>query len=163
MRQVARSPAEWTWKQVCAYRLDRHLLSGGTALRISRRWRPRGAEGEVADALRSYLRSLGPATPAQFAQWLAGATGGGQRNCSTPSRMSLCRLTFPEQRGGSWRAMPEPRRTTVPAAGWTSGWNPSGSSPRQHRELDDQVDRVAEILQGTADLTVGPVSIGSHL
>jgi hypothetical protein len=30
MRQVARSPAEWTWKQVCAHRLDRRLLSGGS-------------------------------------------------------------------------------------------------------------------------------------
>ena len=30
------------------------------------------------------------------------------------------------------------------------------------RELAAQVDRVAEILGGTPDLTVGPVTVGAH-
>jgi len=34
---------------------------------------------------------------------------------------------------------------------------------RHRRELAAQVDRVAEILRATTDLTIGPVSIGSHL
>src|SRR5690242_929137 len=31
MPDVGGSPTQWTWKQVCAYRLDRHLLSAGGA------------------------------------------------------------------------------------------------------------------------------------
>ena len=35
-------------------------------------------------------------------------------------------------------------------------------SARHRRELGAQVDRVAEILGGAAELTVGPVTVGAH-
>jgi hypothetical protein len=33
---------------------------------------------------------------------------------------------------------------------------------RQRRELDEQVDRVGEILEGQPRLTLGPVTVGGH-
>jgi hypothetical protein len=35
-------------------------------------------------------------------------------------------------------------------------------SRRQRSELDEQVQRVAEILEGTARLTIGAVNVGAH-
>ena len=107
MRQVADHPR--SGRSRCA-RTARPApaVPAAPAPRISRRWRPKGA---VADALRWYLRS--------FAGHCAIPAGprGGSGNCPTPSRMSLCRLTFPS-RGWLLGGMPEPRRTTVcPAAG----------------------------------------------
>lgn len=36
-------------------------------------------------------------------------------------------------------------------------------SPRQRRELDDQVSRIGEIMEGIPELTIGTVSAGKHL
>ncbi|HXV42169.1 MAG TPA: crosslink repair DNA glycosylase YcaQ family protein, partial [Anaerolineae bacterium] len=33
---------------------------------------------------------------------------------------------------------------------------------RQRRELDDQVERIGEILEGTPRLTIGAVTVGAH-
>lgn len=33
---------------------------------------------------------------------------------------------------------------------------------RHRRELDEQVDRIGEIMEGKPDLTVGPITVGPH-
>ena len=35
-------------------------------------------------------------------------------------------------------------------------------TPAQRRELDEQVERVGVILEGTPQLTIGTVTVGSH-
>jgi hypothetical protein len=65
------------------------------------------------------------------------------------------------------RAAPWSERSIVKTFGprGTNTWidftlEPLAKLPR--RALDEQVERVAEILQGTPRLTIGPVSVGAH-
>ena len=60
--------------------------------------------------------------------------------------------------GGIWRHCRSGRKVAITVEPF------SGTLAAKHRrELAAQVDRVGEILQAATDLTIGPVTIGSHL
>ena len=96
-----------------------------------RRWLPgfRPADGQTAltGLVRRYLHAYGPATPQQFAQWLAAP-----RRWATELFDSLA----------------------------VEPLNPLTAT--QRRQLDDQVNRIGEILQGKPELTIGPITVGPH-
>ena len=188
-----------------------------------RRWLPgfRPADGPsaLADVLRRYLHAYGPATPADFAQWL-----NGPRRWSTELFDSLGGELERVELAGSaaWvcagdavspaavpdgvRLLPyfdayvvrgQPRELLYPGhaaaralAGGQAGnypvllidgtvagvWHQRRSGRKiavtvepfgrltatRSRALEDQVERVGEILEATPTLTLGTVSVGGH-
>ncbi|WP_410817366.1 winged helix DNA-binding domain-containing protein [Micromonospora sp. 050-3] len=185
------------------------------------RWLPDFAPMPGPDALaalvRSYLYAYGPATPAQFARWLAVPPGWAT---SLFDSLDLTEVTvegtrawvtagdaeFPDDRPSGLRLLPyfdayavgcHPRERLFPGAaaeralaGGQAGNYPvllvdgvvagvwhqrrSGRSIRvtveplrtlgaaQQRALQEEVERVGEILEGRASLTIGTVSVGPH-
>jgi hypothetical protein len=188
-----------------------------------RRWLPnfRPADGRtaLADLVRRYLHTYGPATPQQFAQWLAvpqrWAT---ELFVSLSSALQQVEIegtrawvvaddtTVPSTRPHGVRLLPyfdayvvgcHPRELLFPGraaeralAGGQAGnfpvllidgvvagvWHqrragrklaitvePLGNlTTAQRRELDNQVERVGAILEGTPQLTIGTVTVGAH-
>jgi hypothetical protein len=188
-----------------------------------RRWLPgfRPADGQaaLADLVRRYLHAYGPATPQQFAQWLAAP-----RQWATELFASLAgELQQVEVDGAiAWvaagdtivlptapqglRLLPyfdayvvgcHPRELLFPgrAAERALGGGQAGPFPvllidgvvagvwhqrragrklaitvepldpltaTQRRELDDQVARIGEFLEGQPQLTIGTVTVGAH-
>jgi hypothetical protein len=169
--------------------------------------------------VRRYLHAYGPATPAQFAQWLAmpprwatelfdslaaelqqvevdgvlaWAVAGDTSGPSTPPHGVRLLPYFDAYAVGCHpRGLLYPGRAAERAlAGGQGGHYPvllvdgtvagvwhqrrSGRrlditvepldplTRRQRSELDDQVQRVAEILEGTPRLTIGAVTVGAH-
>jgi hypothetical protein len=188
-----------------------------------RRWLPgfQPAEGAAAlsELLARYLHAYGPATPAQFAQWLAvpprwatelfdslaarlqqvevdgnpaWVVAGDTAAPSTPPRgVRLLpyfdafavgchprELLYPGRAGQ--RAMAGGQSGNYPVLlidGTVAGvWHLRRSgrrlditvepldplSSRQRGQLDEQVQRVAVVLEGTPRLTIGPVTVGAH-
>lgn len=100
----------------------------------------------------------------------AGAVGRRAVGGATPHR------SYPGQR----RALNRGRRETSPTLlidGTVAGvWHQKRSgrkiqvtveplgdlTARHRRELDEQVDRIGEIMEGKPDLTVGPITVGPH-
>ncbi|MCG5446524.1 winged helix DNA-binding domain-containing protein [Micromonospora sp. NIE79] len=171
----------------------------------------------LAALARSYLYAYGPATPAQFARWLAVAPGWATLLFDsldltevtvegTPAWVSADDTDFPDDQPSGLRLLPyfdayavgcHPRERLFPGAaaeralaGGQAGNYPvllvngvvagvwhqrrSGRSIRvtveplrpldavQQRALGEEVERVGEILEGKASLTVGTVSVGPH-
>ncbi|WCN79095.1 winged helix DNA-binding domain-containing protein [Micromonospora sp. LH3U1] len=178
---------------------------------------PMSGPAALADLVRRYLYAYGPATPAQFAQWL-----------STPVRwttslfdsLDLSEVTvegtrawvavddtdFPDDRPSGLRLLPyfdayavgcHPRERLFPGAaaeralargqagnypvllvdGEVAGvWHQRRSGRTiqvtveplraldsgRLRELEQEVERVGEIMEGTPSLTVGTVAVGPH-
>jgi hypothetical protein len=190
-----------------------------------RRWLPgfEPADGARAKAelLKRYLHSYGPATPAQFARWLAapqswatelfdslagageleqveveGAVGwvvAGDTAASAEPPTGVRLLPYFDAYGvGTYpRELVFPGRAAERAlAGGQAGnfpvllvdgvvagvWHQRRSGRMvnvtveplrelrevQRRELDEQVARVGEILEGSAQLTIGTVTVGPH-
>jgi hypothetical protein len=188
-----------------------------------RRWLPgfHLADGPtaLAELVRRYLASYGPATPQQFARWLgitprqasdvfdtligdlqavdlAGAVAwlpvGDTVMPSSPSEgvrllpyfdayVVGCHpreLVFPGV--AATRALARTQAGNYPVLlvdGVAAGvWHQRRSgrkiavtvepfhdlTPKQRRELDEQVERIGEILEGTPTLTIGPVNVGPH-
>jgi hypothetical protein len=182
-------------------------------------FRPAAGQTALAGLVRRYLHAYGPATPQQFAQWLAAP-----RRWATELFDSLsAELQQVELNGAlAWQAaedatmpstMPQglrllpyfdayvvgshPRELLFPGraaeralAGGQAGnfpvllvdgtvagvWHQRRSGRRiditveplnpltatQRRQLDDQVQRVGEILEGKPQLTIGPITVGPH-
>lgn len=57
---------------------------------------------------------------------------------------------------GVWHLRRSGRRVVVTVEVW------DGLSPKRRRELADRVDRVGEIVEGRAELVLGPVTVGPH-
>ncbi|MBQ1034979.1 winged helix DNA-binding domain-containing protein [Micromonospora sp. C81] len=178
---------------------------------------PMPGPAALAALVRSYLHAYGPATPAQFARWMAVPPGWAT---SLFDSLDLAEVTvegtrawvaaddtgFPDDRPSGLRLLPyfdayavgcHPRERLFPGAaaeralaGGQAGNYPvllvdgvvagvwhqrrSGRSIRvtveplrtldaaRQRELAEEVERVGEILDGKASLTIGTVSVGPH-
>jgi hypothetical protein len=170
----------------------------------------------LAELLRRYLHTYGPATPQQFAQWLAvpprwatdlfdSQAGELQRVDveGTAAWVAAGDAAVPSARPGGVRLLPYfdgyayltsgrlrerlyPGRAAERVAGnfqvmlidgAVAGlWHQRRSGRRlditvepldpltgaRRRELDEQVERVGEILEGTPRLTIGTVTVGGH-
>ena len=79
---------------------------------------------------------------------------------SGPSRRARARELpgAPGRRGGRRRVAAAPLRPEARPHGGAAGPAP----PARRRELDEQVERVGMILEGTPQLTIGTVTVGSH-
>jgi Winged helix DNA-binding domain len=187
-----------------------------------RRWLPRFRPADGAAALREvvlrYLHAYGPATPQQFAQWLAvprrwaaelfdrvagdlepveldgarawvvaGDTGAPR---SAPHGVRLLPYFDPYVVGCHPRELLFPGRAAERALGWQGGnfpvllvdgtvagvWHQRRSGrnlevtvepleplpPRRRRGLEEQVQRVGEVLEAAPRLTIGTVTAGPH-
>jgi Winged helix DNA-binding domain len=185
-----------------------------------RRWLPgfRPADGStsLAGVVRGYLRAYGPATPQQFAHWLAApwqwaaalfdslagqleqvevdgtlawVAAGDTAAPTTPPRGVRLLPYFDAYAyavGNQPRELLYPGRAAERALGnfqvllvdgvVAGVWHQRRSGRRlditveplvpltsaQRRELDEQVERVGVILQGTPRLTIGAVTVGGH-
>ncbi|GLZ61423.1 winged helix DNA-binding domain-containing protein [Micromonospora sp. NBRC 107095] len=178
---------------------------------------PMPGRAALAALVRSYLYAYGPATPAQFARWLAVPPAWGTWLFDSldltevtvegsPAWVAADDTAFPDDRPSGLRLLPyfdayavgcHPRERLFPGvaatralAGGQAGNYPvllvdgvvagvwhqrrSGRSIRvtveplrpldaaRQRALAQEVDRVGEILEGRASLTVGTVSVGPH-
>ncbi|MDP9869818.1 MULTISPECIES: winged helix DNA-binding domain-containing protein [Streptosporangium] len=217
------------WRQALATAADRGALCFGpnrgrkVTYTSPRRWLPgfRPADGATALAgvLKRYLHAYGPATPAQFAQWLAVprrwaaelfeslagelervevdgapawlAAGDGAMPSAPPRGVRLLpyfdaytvgchprELLFPGPAAG--RALAGGQAGNFPVLlvdGTAAGvWHQRRSGRRlditvepfapltaaRRGELDDQVERVGEFLEGEPRLTIGTVTVGAH-
>ncbi|GGT05684.1 winged helix DNA-binding domain-containing protein [Nonomuraea spiralis] len=170
-----------------------------------------------AGLVRSYLTAYGPATPAQFAQWIGAPVRWAAEAFASveteevlfdgsPARVLAGDTAVPDGPPRGVRLLPyfdaylvagRPRELLYPGPAWQralSGgqagnfpvllvdgvvrgvWHQRRSGSRidvtveplagltaaQLRELDDQVERVGEILEGRPRLTIGPVTVGAH-
>lgn len=195
------------------YTNPRHWLPG---------FEPQAPETATAEVVRRYLHAYGPATPQQFARWLAAAprwavdlfdrlvAAGALEEVTldgAPAWVVAGDTAAPEEPAGAVRLLPyfdaygvgcHPREKVFPGraaeralAGGQAGpvpvllvggvvagvWHqrragrklavtvePFGPlTSRQRRELDEQVARVAEVLEAGAALTIGEVTAGKHL
>jgi hypothetical protein len=188
-----------------------------------RRWLPgfRPADGQtaLADVVRRYLHAYGPATPQQFAQWLAAprgwatklfeslsdelqqvevegtlawvATGDTKIPSTAPKGVRLLPYFDAYTVGCQPRELVFPGRAAERAlAGGQAGnfpvllidgivagvWHQRRSGRKlditvepfdrltatQRRELDDQVERIGDFLEGKPQLTIGAVTVGGH-
>ncbi|MGH2350442.1 MAG: winged helix DNA-binding domain-containing protein [Chloroflexota bacterium] len=188
-----------------------------------RRWLPgfRPADGQTALAqiVRRYLHAYGPATPAQFAQWLGAPrrwatelfaslagefqrvevdgtlawVAAGDTTAPSPAPRGVRLLPYfdayvvgchPRERvfpgRAAERALSGGQAGTFPVLlvdGTVAGvWHQGRSGRRLHvtvepfdrltatqrRELDDQVERIGEVLEGRPRLTMGTVTAGGH-
>ncbi len=188
-----------------------------------RRWLPgfHPAEGQaaLADLVKRYLHAYGPATPEQFARWLAApprwaaglfdslsgelqpvevdgnaaweVAGDTAAPSGAPAGVRLLpyfdayvvgcyprELVFPGV--AAERALAGGQAGNVPVllvGGVVAGiWHQRRTgrtlemtvepftplSPAQRRELDDQVERIGQFLDGTPRLTFGAVTVGPH-
>jgi len=182
-------------------------------------FQPAAGPAALAELVRRYLHAYGPATPAQFAQWLgmpprwatelfgtlaaqlqrvevdggpAWAVAGDTAAPSTsPQGVRLLpyfdayavgchprELLYPGRAGERALAVGQGGHYPVLLIdGTVAGvWHQRRSgrrldltvepldplTRRQRSELDEQVQRVAEILEGTARLTIGAVTVGAH-
>ncbi|MGV9779438.1 winged helix DNA-binding domain-containing protein [Streptosporangium sp. NPDC003464] len=217
------------WRQALATAADRGALCFGpdrgrkVTYTSPRRWLPgfRPADGATALAgvLKRYLHAYGPATPAQFAQWLAVprrwaaelfeslagelervevdgtpawlAAGDGAMPSAPPRGVRLLpyfdaytvgchprELLFPGPAAG--RALAGGQAGNFPVLlvdGTAAGvWHQRRSGRRlditvepfapltaaRRSELDAQVERVGEFLEGEPRLTIGTVTVGAH-
>ncbi|MFD6682824.1 winged helix DNA-binding domain-containing protein [Micromonospora parva] len=178
---------------------------------------PMPGRAALAALVRSYLYAYGPATPAQFARWLAVPPAWGTWLFDsldltevtvegTTAWVAADDTDFPDGRPSGLRLLPyfdayavgcHPRERLFPGAAATRAlaggqagnypvllvdgvvagvWHQrrSGRSIRvtveplrpldaaRQRALAQEVDRVGEILEGRASLTVGTVSVGPH-
>lgn len=178
---------------------------------------PMPGPAALAALVRSYLHAYGPATPAQFARWLAVPPGWATLLFDsldltevtvegTPAWVAAGDTEFPDDRPSGLRLLPyfdayvvgcHPRERLFPGpaaeralAGGQAGNYPvllvdgvvagvwhqrrSGRSIRvaveplgtlgaaQQRALAEEVERIGEILEGKASLTIGTVSVGPH-
>ena len=183
------------------------------------KFRPPDGQTALAEFVRRYLHAYGPATPQQFAQWLAAPrqwatelfdslsgelepveiegtlawVGAGDINMPSTAPLGVrllpyfdayvvgCHpreLLFPGK--AAERALAGGQAGNFPVLlidGKVAGvWHQRRSgrklyitveplntlSARQRRELDDQVQRVGEILEGNPQLTIGAVNVGAH-
>ncbi|MEU1389260.1 MULTISPECIES: winged helix DNA-binding domain-containing protein [unclassified Nonomuraea] len=170
-----------------------------------------------AGLVRAYLAAYGPATPAQFAQWIgAPARWAAEAFAAVeteevsfdgrPARVLAGDTAVPDGPPRGVRLLPyfdayliagRPRELLYPGPAWQralSGgqagnfpvllvdgevrgvWHQrrsgsridvtvellSGLTAAQRGELDEQVERVGEILEGRPRLTLGPVTVGAH-
>jgi hypothetical protein len=188
-----------------------------------RRWlpgfQPSDGQTALADLLKRYLYAYGPATPQQFAQWLAAPRGWATKLFDSlsdelqqveldgmPAWLVAGDTAVPATPPQGVRLLPyfdayvvgcHPRELLFPGraaeralAGGQAGnfpvllidgiaagvWHQRRSgrkieltvepladlTPTQRRDLDAQVERVGEILEGTPQLTIGPVTVGPH-
>ncbi|MGW4681157.1 winged helix DNA-binding domain-containing protein [Micromonospora taraxaci] len=178
---------------------------------------PMPGPAALAALVRSYLYAYGPATPAQFARWLAVPPGWatwlfGSLDLTevtvegTRAWVAADDTVFPDDGPSGLRLLPyfdayavgsHPRERLYPGAaaeralnGGQAGNYPvllvdgvvagvwhqrrSGRSihvtveplrpldARQRRELDEEVERLGDILEGKPTLTIGTVSVGPH-
>ncbi|MET8119782.1 winged helix DNA-binding domain-containing protein [Micromonospora sp. NPDC005291] len=178
---------------------------------------PMDGRAALADLVRRYLYAYGPATPAQFAQWLSvplrWATwlfGSLELTEVTvegvPAWVAAGDTDFPDDRPSGLRLLPyfdayavgcHPRERLYPGAaaeralargqagnypvllveGVVAGvWHQRRSGRAIHvtveplraldagrqQELEEEVERVGQILEGRTSLTVGTVSVGPH-
>jgi hypothetical protein len=217
------------WRQAIGIAANRGALCFGpnrgrlVTYTSPRRWLPEFQPADGASALaelvRRYLHTYGPATPQQFAQWLAVprrwatelfASLSGQLQQVEIEDISAWvaagDITMPSTPSQGVRLLPyfdayvvgcHPREWLFAGraaeralAGGQAGnfpvllidgvvagvWHQrrSGSkiaitveplealSAAQRRALDEQVERVGAILEGTPDLTIGRVTVGAH-
>lgn len=217
------------WRQATALAANRGALcfgpSRGRAVTYTNphRWlpdfRPMDGQAALAELVTRYLHAYGPATPQQFAQWLAAPRG-----WAAALFDSLAGELAPVDVEGV-RAWVAARDTAVPAApprgvrllpyfdAYVVGCHPRGQlfpgraatralangqagvfpvllldgvvggvwhlrrsgrrlvitveplaelTPAQRDELDAQVARIGAFLEGTPQVTIGPVSVGAH-
>ncbi|MFC7546804.1 winged helix DNA-binding domain-containing protein [Plantactinospora sp. GCM10030261] len=178
---------------------------------------PMEGEAALADLVHAYLHAYGPATPAQFAQWLAAPRSWaadlfGSLDLAPvtvegrPGWVAADDTDFPDEPVDVVRLLPyfdayavgcHPRDRVFPGAaaeralargqagnypvllvdGTVAGvWHQRRSGraihvtvepladldARRRRALDEQVERVGEVLEGRPTLTVGTVSVGPH-
>lgn len=191
-----------------------------------RRWlpayEPPSPDAATAEVVRRYLHAYGPATPQQFARWLAATprwavelfdrlVAAGELEEVTldgaPAWVVAGDTALPDGASGAVHLLPyfdaygvgcHPREKVFPGraaeralAGGQAGpvpvllvggvvagvWHQRRSgrklavtvepfgrlTARQRRELDEQVARVAEVLEAGAELTIGEVTAGKHL
>lgn len=217
------------WRQAIVLAANRGALCFGSTrgrkvtYTNPRRWlpgfQPAARQTALAGIVKHYLHAYGPATPQQFAQWLAVP-----RRWATELFDSLAAELQPVEVDGvlAWvvagdtpapsmppqgvRLLPyfdayavgcHPRAKVFPGraaeralAGGQAGnfpvlliagvvvgvWHQRRSGRKlditveplealtapQRRELDDQVERIGEILEGTPRLTIGSVTVGPH-
>jgi Winged helix DNA-binding domain len=217
------------WRQAITTAANRGVLCFGAnrgrkvTYTNPRRWLPgfrsAGSQAALACLVKDYLHTYGPATPQQFARWLAApqrwATAlfeslGGQLQqaeldggvvwlaagdtappAQAPAGVLLLpyfdayligsgprELLFPGQ--AAQRALARGQAGNFPVLlvnGMAAGvWHQRRSGQKlditvepfgpltatQRRELDDQVTRIGEILQGNPRLTIGTVAVGAH-
>jgi hypothetical protein len=189
-----------------------------------RRWlpgfRPAAAQPALASVVRRYLHSYGPATPAQFARWLAAPRRWAAELFSslagelqqveldgTPAWLAAGDSARPSAPPRGVRLLPyfdayvvagQPRELLYPGRAAERALSPSGQAgnypvllidgtvggvwhhrrsgrqldltvepfgqltAKQHRDLDDQVQRFGEFIGGTPRLAIGTVTVGSH-
>jgi len=189
-----------------------------------RRWlpgfRPANGQTALADVVRRYLHAYGPATPQQFAQWLAAPRGwatklfdslSGQLQQvevdNTLAWVVTGDTTAPSISPQGVRLLPyfdvyavgcHPREWVFPGQAAERALTPSGQAGNfpvlliagtvagvwhqrrsgrtlhitveplsrltatQRRELDIQVERIGEFLEGKPQLTIGIVTTGGH-
>lgn len=178
---------------------------------------PMDGRAALADLVRRYLYAYGPATPAQFAQWLSvpvrwatwlfGSLDLTEVTVEgTPAWVAAGDTEFPDDRPSGLRLLPyfdayavgcHPRDRLYPGTaaeralargqagnypvllveGTVAGvWHQRRSGSTIHvtveplrpldagrqRELEEEVERIGQILEGKTSLTVGPVSVGPH-
>ena len=181
---------------------------------------PDDADASVRTLLRGWLHAYGPATPAQFAQWLNASTRwanelfaslgaevvqveldgvptwslSADSSAETGSPCGVRLLPYFD----AFVVGSHPRASLFPGAAATRALTPSGQAGNypvllvdgvvagvwhqrrsgrridvtveplgrlraaQRRELEAQVERVGEVLEGTPTLTLGPVQVGAH-
>jgi hypothetical protein len=188
-----------------------------------RRWlpgfRPADERTALAEVVRRYLHAYGPATPQQFAQWLAAPRRWATELFDSlsselqqvevdgaPAWLEAGDTTAPSTPPQGVRLLPyfdayvvggHPRELLFPGpateralAGGQAGnfpvllvggvvaglWHQRRSGRKlditvepfedltapQRRELDEQVERIGEILEGKPQLTIGAVTTGAH-
>ena len=189
-----------------------------------RRWLPgfRPADGQtaLAEVVRRYLYAYGPATPQQFAQWLAAprrwatelfdSLSGELQHVEVDGTLAWLAAgdtTEPFTAPQGVRLLPyfdaytvgcQPRELLFPGRAAERALTPSGQAGNfpvllidgtvtgvwhqrrssrtlditvepfdrltatQRRELDDQVERIGEFLDGKPQLTIGTVTAGGH-
>ncbi|MGW3363056.1 winged helix DNA-binding domain-containing protein [Streptosporangium canum] len=217
------------WRQALSTAANRGALCFGpnrgrkTTYTSPQRWlpgfRPAGEAGALAGVVRHYLHAYGPATPAQFAQWLgaprrwaselfaslagelqrvevdgdtAWLAAGDTAMPSAPPRGVRLLPYFdaysvgchPRERlfpgRAAERALSGGQAGTFPVLlvdGTVAGvWHLRRSGRRlditvepftpltaaRLQELDEQVERVGEFLEGVPRLTIGTVTVGAH-
>lgn len=120
-----------------------------------RRWLPgfEPADGPaaLAEVVRRYLHAYGPATPQQLAQWLAWPRRfAGELFDRVAGGLEQVEVA------GVWHQRRSGRDLDVTV----EPFGPLGATRR--RQLDDQVRRLGEILEGSSRLTIGAVTTGGH-